>query len=71
MKTCGRVIVVIAMMAALLVAVPEATAAPRKTHSVVLGAAKKVSYSKVGDPAGAAVGDDANSRFVPCWWTAF
>ena len=28
-------------------------AAPRKTHSVALGAAKRVAYSKAGDPAGA------------------
>jgi len=28
-------------------------AAPRKTHTVVLGAAKRVPYSKAGDPAGA------------------
>ncbi len=32
-------------------------AAPRKAHVVVLGAARKVSYSKAGDPAGAAAGD--------------
>ena len=32
-------------------------AAPRRTHTVVLGAAKKVPYSKTGDPAGAAVDD--------------
>jgi hypothetical protein len=32
-------------------------AAPRKPHVVVLGAARKVSYSKTGDPAGAAAGD--------------
>ncbi len=34
-------------------------AAGRKTHSVVLGAAKKVPYSKVGDPSGAAPGEDS------------
>ena len=34
-------------------------AAPRKTHSVVLGAAKRFPYSKAGDPAGAAQGEDA------------
>lgn len=34
----------------------QASAAPRR-HSVVLGAAKKVPYSKIGDPAGAAAGD--------------
>jgi len=32
-------------------------AAPRKPHVVVLGAARKVSYSKTGDPAGAVAGD--------------
>jgi len=44
-------------MAALLAEAPAINAAPRKTHSVVLGAAKKVPYSKTGDPAGAAVDD--------------
>ena len=39
--------------AAMLTAAP-ALAAPRKAHSVILGAAKKVPYSKSGDPAGAA-----------------
>ncbi len=34
-------------------------AAPRKTHVVVLGAAKKVPYSKAGDPAAAAAAEDA------------
>jgi hypothetical protein len=33
-------------------------AAP-KAHSVVLGAVKKVPYSKAGDPAGAAAGEDS------------
>jgi hypothetical protein len=36
---------------------PTAHAAPRKVHTVVLGAAKKVPYSKVGDPAGAAAAE--------------
>ncbi|MDR3793255.1 MAG: hypothetical protein P4L03_07735 [Terracidiphilus sp.] len=35
-----------------VVAIP-AFAAPRKVHSVGLGAAKKVAYSRAGDPAGA------------------
>jgi hypothetical protein len=35
------------------------SAAPRKVHTVVLGAAKKVPYSKAGDPAGAATGEDS------------
>ncbi len=34
-------------------------AAPRKTHTVILGAVKRVPYSKAGDPAGAAAGEDA------------
>ena len=38
---------------------PLAHAAPRKPHSVVLGAVKRVSYSKTGDPSGAATGEDA------------
>jgi len=33
--------------------------AERKAHSVVLGAVKRVPYSKTGDPAGAATGEDA------------
>jgi hypothetical protein len=36
--------------------VPPASAAT-KTHTVVLGAAKKVAYSKAGDPSGAAAGE--------------
>jgi len=35
-----------------------AYAAPRKTHSVVLGAMKHVPYSQAGDPAGAAAGEN-------------
>jgi hypothetical protein len=34
-------------------------AAPRKAHTVVLGAARKVVYSKAGDPAGAAAAEDS------------
>jgi hypothetical protein len=34
-----------------------ASAAPHKSHTVVLGAARKVPYTKAGDPAGAAAGD--------------
>lgn len=37
----------------------QADAAARKTHSVVLSAMKKVPYSRTGDPAGAAPGEDA------------
>lgn len=34
-------------------------AAARKTHTVVLGAARRVPYTKTGDPAGALPGEDA------------
>jgi hypothetical protein len=37
----------------------ELSAAPRKAHTVVLGATRKVAYTKVGDPAGAAPGEDS------------
>jgi hypothetical protein len=40
-------------------AAPSIHAAPRKGHSVVLGAVKRVSYSKAGDPAGNETGEDA------------
>jgi hypothetical protein len=36
-----------------------ASAAPRKVHTVFLGAAKKVPYSKAGDPAGASISEDS------------
>src|SRR5664279_1011694 len=55
MRTCFRIAVV--AMAALFAAAPAAHAAPRKAHMVVLGAAKRVHYSKAGDPAGAAAGE--------------
>jgi hypothetical protein len=42
----------------LLVAL-QGNAAPRKPHIVALGAVKRVPYSKAGDPAGAAQGEDA------------
>ena len=37
----------------------QATAAPRKVHTVILGGAKRVPYSRTGDPAGAASGETA------------
>jgi hypothetical protein len=55
-----RHITIAAMALAVLVAVlPQARAAARKVHVVGLGAAKRVPYSKAGDPAGAATGEDA------------
>jgi hypothetical protein len=48
----------IVVLATLLSLSPASYAAPaHKGHSVVLGAARKVPYSKVGDPAGAAQGE--------------
>jgi hypothetical protein len=44
---------------ALLAASVELSAAPRKAHVVVLGAARKVPYSKAGDPAGASASEDS------------
>jgi hypothetical protein len=41
-----------------MLAASSAEAAPRKAHVVVLGAARRVQYSKAGDPAGAAAGED-------------
>ena len=46
-------------MAMLVGIAPELRAAPRKGHVVGLGAGRRVSYSKVGDPAGAAAAEDA------------
>jgi hypothetical protein len=43
---------------ALLLIAVCAGAAQRKAHTVVLGPARKVSYSKAGDPAGALPGED-------------
>jgi len=40
-----------------LFATPFASAAPRKAHSVVLGAVRHVPYSKAGDPASASAGE--------------
>ncbi len=52
--------IALAVTAAALIALsPVHSAAPRKTHVVILGAARKVSYNKAGDPAGAAPGEDS------------
>ena len=48
-----RVFVLIAVLAA----AGMASAAPRKGHTVVLGAVRKVPYSRAGDPAGAVAGE--------------
>jgi hypothetical protein len=46
------------VFAALFVALPAVSAAAGKAHVVVLGAARNVPYSKAGDPAGAAAGEN-------------
>jgi len=38
---------------------PCIAATPRKAHTVILGAVRKVDYSKTGDPAGANPGEDS------------
>ena len=52
-----KTMTIAAFILAALTTAPSATAAPRKAHIVVLGAARHVSYSKTGDPAGAATGE--------------
>jgi hypothetical protein len=57
----GKRIAVVAALASVLCVsglLPALLAAPRKTHVVVLSAAKRVHYSKAGDPAGAAAAED-------------
>jgi hypothetical protein len=58
MSINGRM-AILAIVAVLLAAATAAPGAPRKAHTVVLGAAKRVEYSKTGDPAGAAAAEDA------------
>jgi hypothetical protein len=50
---------VVVTVGLLVIAPPELSAAPRKARTVVLGAARKAPYTKAGDPAGAAAGDDS------------
>jgi len=57
MRNCG--LIAVAVAAGLLVGELGLMAAPRKEHVVVLGATRKVLYSKAGDPAGAAAGEDS------------
>ena len=55
MRVGGRIAVLVTVAA--LAAAPAVQAAPRKAHTVVLGAARRVPYSKAGDPAGALPGE--------------
>jgi hypothetical protein len=57
MKFCKWIVV--AVLAALGACALCTLAAPRKGHAVVMGAARKVPYSKAGDPASAAAGEDS------------
>lgn len=57
MKASRRIAVGFA--AVVLVCAPLSQAAARKGHTVVLGAARKVPYTKASDPAGAAAGEDS------------
>jgi hypothetical protein len=54
-----RQLTALAALTAMLAVAVASHAAPRKTHSVHLGAAKSVPYSKAGDPAGAAAAETA------------
>jgi hypothetical protein len=46
------------VLGTVLVPSPSSAATPRKVHVVALGAAKRVPYSKIGDPAGAHAGEE-------------
>jgi hypothetical protein len=56
MGQIARFCILVAIMLAAIV--PVATAATHKPHTVVLGALRRVPYSKQGDPAGAQPGED-------------
>src|SRR4051812_14297466 len=49
---------VVGLLFIILVGLLRAHATPRKAHVVILGAAKRVPYSKTGDPAGASNAED-------------
>jgi hypothetical protein len=53
----GRKVYVVSLLALSLVSASYSFSAPRKAHVVVLGATRKVPYSKIGDPAGAAAAE--------------
>src|SRR5208337_3850595 len=46
------------LIVAILATAQLTQGAPRKAHTVVLGAVRKAPYTKAGDPAGAAAGED-------------
>jgi len=53
----GRWLAAIPFAAQLVVGAQPSSAAARKVHTVFLGAARRVPYSKAGDPSGAAAGE--------------
>jgi len=53
-----RQVAIIGLLGLSLAGSSTLVAAPRKTHTVALGAGKRVPYSRTGDPAGAATGDE-------------
>ena len=55
-KSFASTVVILAFAISLL---PVSNAAPRKVHVVALGAVRRAPYSKTGDPAGAAPGEDS------------
>ncbi len=55
-----RLIQISILFALSAVVIQPATAAPRKPHSVVLGAVHREPYSQQGDPAGFETGDEAS-----------
>jgi hypothetical protein len=55
----SALIAILAASAALIGPSRAFAAAPRKPHIVLLGVARRVPYSKAGDPAGAVAGEDA------------
>jgi hypothetical protein len=55
----NRIRWILLFAAAALLSASPTFAAARKAHTVVLGAVRKVVYSKAGDPGGAAAGEDS------------
>lgn len=54
-----RFIFAVVSLAAFVSSIPAGAAAARREHSVYLGAVRHVPYSRQGDPAGAAAGEDS------------
>jgi hypothetical protein len=59
MQGCKTFAHLVAVLAVWIAFQPTIGATPRKVHSVALGGIRRVPYSRAGDPAGAAQGEDA------------